>query len=493
MKNFTFLLVAIGFMAISNVVLPQINKIVPADIAQEDAFGWSVDMYENHALVGSVYDDDNDIQSGSAYVFHFDGTQWNEQAKIVASDGGFADYFGYAVCIHDGQLIVGAYRDFVGSVRSGSAYVFTQSGNTWIEAAKLVPFDPEEEDRFGAKVAIYGNYAAVGAYYRDDNGESSGAVYVYKKSAGEWNFHQKLAPESLQANDLFGTSVAFSADYLFIGSIGNSDQENSSGKVFVFELDNEDWILFDELYPEDPAEGKGFGSAISATQQTMAIGAYRDHAVATESGSVYLFEKADGNWEFRQKVFPSDGTAGAFFGHSLAIDNDRLVVGALYDNTLRAETGSAYVYTRESSGNWLLSAKIVPDDAHDQQRFSTGIGLSGKYAIAGAPYDEEYGYHTGAAYICDLDIILHQQEKIYSPDKSFCYPNPATRDLIIMLPSNEKTAALILCDVSGKLLIEKQINGNQTVVDVTSLSPGIYLYRVQYKSGLQEHGKWVKQ
>lgn len=493
MKNFTFLFVAIGCMAISNVVLPQVNKIVPADLAQEDAFGWSVDIYENYALVGSVYDDDNDIQSGSAYIFHFDGTQWVEQAKIVATDGGFADYFGYAVSIHDGQLIVGAYRDLVGTVRSGSAYVFSQSGDTWIEEAKLVPFDPEEEDRFGAKVAIYGNYAAVGAYYCDDYGESSGAVYVYKKSAGEWNFHQKLAPESLQANDLFGTSVAFNTDYLFIGSIGNSDQENASGKVFVFELDNEDWILFEEIYPEDPAEGKGFGSAISATQQTLAVGAYRDHAVASESGSVYLFENVDGNWEYLQKTFPSDGNAGALFGHSLAIDDDRLVVGALYDNTLRSETGSAYVYTRESSGNWLLSAKIIPDDAHDQQRFSAAVGLSGKYAIAGAPYDEEYGYHNGAAYICDLDIILHQQEKIYSPNRSFCYPNPATRDLIIMLPNKEKTAALILYDLSGKQLIERQIIENQIVLDIASLSPGIYLYRVQYNSGLKEFGKWVKQ
>lgn len=252
-------------MVSSNAALPQINKIVPSDIAQEDAFGWSVDIYDNYALVGSVYDDINDIQSGSAYIFHYDGTQWIEQTKIIASEGGFADYFGYAVSIHDGQFIVGAYRDFVGSVRSGSAYVYAQSSDTWIEAAKLVPFDPEEEDRFGAKVAIYGDYAAVGAYYRDDFGESSGAVYVYKKSAGEWSFHQKIAPESLQINDLFGTSVAFSAEYLFVGSVGFSDYANMSGKVFIYTMDNDNWILTDEIYPPDPIIQQNFGTSISAT------------------------------------------------------------------------------------------------------------------------------------------------------------------------------------------------------------------------------------
>lgn len=492
MKKITFLLVAIGIMAFSYVSLPQINKIVPADLEQEDAFGWSVDIYENHALVGSVYDDDNDTQSGSAYLFYFDGTQWIEQSKIIASDGGFADYFGYAVCINDGQLIVGAYRDFVGSVRSGSAYVFAQSGDIWIETAKLVPFDPVEEDRFGAKVAIYGNYAAVGAYYRDDYGESSGAVYVYRKSAGEWIFHQKLAPESLQANDLFGTSVAFNADQLFIGSQGNSDYASLSGKVFIYALDNEDWILTDEVYPSDPANQQNFGAALSATDQILAVGALNDYGVATESGSVYLYEYIDGNWEFLQKIIPSDGHAGAKFGHALSIDNDRLVVGSLYNNTLRAETGSAYVYTQESSGNWVLSAKIVPNDTHDQQRFSASVGLSGKYAIAGAPYDQEYGYHTGAAYICDLDIILQQQENIVNLSQSLGYPNPGNKDLIIMLPKGQINCSFVLFDIMGNMLIAEQITDAQTPIDVSALSSGSYLYRLDYANGLQEFGKWIK-
>lgn len=479
-------------MVFSNGVFPQMNKIVPADIAQEDAFGWSVDIYGNHALIGSVYDDDNGIQSGAAYLFYFDGAQWIEHSKIIASDGGFADYFGYAVNIHDGQLIVGAYRDFVGSVRSGSAYVFTQSGNNWVESAKLVPFDPEEEDRFGAKVAIYGDYAAVGAYYRDDYGESSGAVYVYKKSAGEWSFHQKIAPESLQINDLFGTSVALSAEYLYIGSVGFSGYANMSGKVFIYTLDDDTWILTDEVYPPDPIELQNFGTSLSATDQILAVGAQNDPAVATASGSVYLFENINGNWEFLQKIFPSDGHANAKFGNDLAIENDRLVISSIYNNSMSGETGSAYVYTQESSGNWALSAKIVPDDAHDQQRFSAGIGLSGKFAIAGAPYDEEYGYHTGAAYICDLDIILQQQEINYSAKQSSCYPNPATNALMILLPNNEKKAVISIYDLLGVQLIEMQITENLTSVDVSSFKPGNYIYSVQYQNGLHEHQRWIK-
>lgn len=492
MKKTSFLILIVCSIVCSNSVLSQINKIVPADLAEEDAFGWSVDIYGNYALIGSVYDDDNGIQSGSAYIYHFDGTQWTEHTKITASDGGFADYFGYAVSIHDGQLIVGAYRDFVGSVRSGSAYVYTQDGGSWVETAKLVPDDPEEEDRFGAKVAIYGNYAAVGAYFDDDLGESSGAVYVYKKSAGEWAFHQKLTPESLLANDYFGASVTISEDFLFVGAQGSSAYANTSGKVFIYTLLDGTWTLSDEVYPPDPTSFQNFGVSLSVSGETLAIGAYNDPAVANESGSVYLFEKTGSNWEFFQKIFPSDGHAGAKFGHSLAIENNRLVVGSIYDQTLPGETGSAYVYTRESSGNWLLSAKIVPDDAQDEQRFSAGVGLSGKFAIAGAPYDNEYGFHTGAAYLCDLDIILHQQETNFSTKQSVSYPNPATNAIMILLPNDERKAVITIYNLFGMQLIEKQIIESQTSIDITSLKPGNYIYSVQYQNGLREHHRWIK-
>ena len=151
-----------------NTTNAQVTKITAPDFNVEDCFGWSVSINGNYAVIGNVYDDDNDIQSGSVYVYYFDGEAWVEQEKLIASDGGFADYFGYAVSVYDDQIVTGAYRDVVGSVRSGSAYVYQRNGDEWIETARLTPYDPEEEDRFGAKVDIHGNYAAVTSYWDDD-------------------------------------------------------------------------------------------------------------------------------------------------------------------------------------------------------------------------------------------------------------------------------------------------------------------------------------
>jgi hypothetical protein len=277
-----------------------------------------------------------------------------------------------------------------------------------------------------------------------------------------------------------------------VGAQGSSAYANTSGKVFIYTLLDGTWTLSDEVYPPDPTSFQNFGVSLSVSGETLAIGAYNDPAVANESGSVYLFEKTGSNWEFFQKIFPSDGHAGAKFGHSLAIENNRLVVGSIYDQTLPGETGSAYVYTRESSGNWLLSAKIVPDDAQDEQLFSAGVGLSGKFAIAGAPYDNEYGFHTGAAYLCDLDIILHQQETNFSTKQSVSYPNPATNAIMILLPNDERKAVITIYNLFGMQLIEKQIIESQTSIDITSLKPGNYIYSVQYQNGLVEHHRWIK-
>jgi len=69
-------------------------------------------------------DDDNGTNSGSAYIFKRSGTSWAEEAKLTASDGDDADYFGSSVSISGDYAIVGAYWDDDNGTNSGSAYIF---------------------------------------------------------------------------------------------------------------------------------------------------------------------------------------------------------------------------------------------------------------------------------------------------------------------------------------------------------------------------------
>ena len=123
----------------------------------------SVAIAGDTIVVGAWLDDDNGTDSGSAYVFTRTGTTWTEQAKLTASDGAADDQFGISVAIAGDTIVVGAYRDDDNGTDSGSAYVFTRTGTTWTQQAKLTASDGAADDQFGSSVAIAGDTIVVGA------------------------------------------------------------------------------------------------------------------------------------------------------------------------------------------------------------------------------------------------------------------------------------------------------------------------------------------
>ncbi len=100
-------------------------KLTASDAAEGDEFGWDVSI-SNKAAVISAYDDDVGIHNkvGSAYVFRFNGTNWDEDAKLLASDGQGADEFGYSVSLDGDTAVIGAAQ-FINGGSGGKAYVFS--------------------------------------------------------------------------------------------------------------------------------------------------------------------------------------------------------------------------------------------------------------------------------------------------------------------------------------------------------------------------------
>jgi len=153
----------------------QLFKLTASDAAADDRFGFSVSISGNTALVGAWRDDDGGFDSGSAYLF--DITTGNQIAKLTASDAAADDAFGRSVSISGNTALVGAVLDDDSGSRSGSAYLFDiTTGN---QLAKLTASDAAADDLFGISVSISGNTALVGAQWDDDGGFSSGSAYLY--------------------------------------------------------------------------------------------------------------------------------------------------------------------------------------------------------------------------------------------------------------------------------------------------------------------------
>ena len=113
------------------------------------------------------------------YVFRWNGASWDQERKLVATDGVGFESLGYSVSVDGDTVVAGAHLDDDNGSNSGSAYVFRWSGTTWDQEQKLLPADGAAEDLFGVTVSVSGDVAVVGAYSTDDNGANSGSAYVF--------------------------------------------------------------------------------------------------------------------------------------------------------------------------------------------------------------------------------------------------------------------------------------------------------------------------
>ena len=179
-------------------------------------------------VVGSFFDDDGGSASGSAYIYNLDGTG---EVKVTASDAASGDRLGISVAVGSNKIVIGAYADDDDGTSSGSAYIYNIDGTNEV---KLTASDAAGGDFFGESVSIGSNKIVVGARSNDDDGTSSGSVYVYNlDGTGE----VKITASDGAQYDSFGNSVAVGNDKIVVGSYGDDDGGSTSGSVYVYNLD----------------------------------------------------------------------------------------------------------------------------------------------------------------------------------------------------------------------------------------------------------------
>lgn len=339
------------------------TKLIASDAAPNDTYGFSVSIDADRIIIGSPADDDNGRFTGAAYIYERDANgNWNE-TKLVASDSVAGDYFGNSVSISGDRAIVGAYLDDdnINGINAGSVYVFERdAGGNWAET-KLVASDAVASDYFGWSVAIDGDRAIVGAFLVDDNGDRSGAAYIYERNVnGNW-VETKLTASDGASGDVFGRSVAIDGNLAIVGASLDDDNGSQSGSVYVFEHDgNGNWIET-KLTSSDGDTEDYFGESVSIDGNRAIVGARQDDDNGSTSGSAYLYERnANGNW-VETKMVASDGAVDDYFGWSVAIEGDRTIIGARLDDDNKVDSGSAYVFELEPQINTPAAGDILTD------------------------------------------------------------------------------------------------------------------------------------
>jgi hypothetical protein len=331
---------------------------------------------------------------------------WGQQAKLAADDGTTTDRFGYSVSISGDYAIIGAQLNDDNGMSSGSAYIFyrNQGGtDNWGQQVKLLPDDGAAYDQFGYSVSIRGDYAIVGAYLDDDNADDSGSVYIFYRNQGgtdNWGQYTKLTADDAEEDDYFGYSVSLSADYAIVGAALDDDRGAESGSAYIFYRNQggaDNWGQQAKLTAADGADTDRFGYSVSISGDYVVVGAQLDDDNGSNSGSAYIFNRSGSNWTQQDKLTASNGAADDFFGESVSISGDYAFVGAHQHDSNGLNSGAAYIFARNGS-TWAEWARPLASDVAPEDYFGYSVSISGDDVLVGAYWDDDNGSNSGSAY-----------------------------------------------------------------------------------------------
>jgi hypothetical protein len=397
---------------------------------------------------------------GEAAVFERTDDEWTQVfyvgAPVVPGGGQFGGLFGWSLALDGDTLFVGTLGIPLGG--PGSARPYERVDGEWsIAGPRLVGSDTTEFDNFGTSLDLSGDTLVVGAPGRNNDGGDafSGAAYVFDRVDGSWLETDLLEASNTGSSwlceceglvcgptsgvgDAFGVSVAISGDMIVVGApaeasaaqgVDGDETDNSapdSGAAYVFERVEGVWTQTAYLKASNTDEGDYFGFNVAIDGDTIVVSAEREDSSATgaegkqadnqadDAGAAYVFERVGSSWEQTTYLKASNAREGAFFGATLALEGDRLLIGAPGESSVGGEgSGAAYVFERvdgeftqtnffkafnaeegaEFAGpRGVISFSLYFDLCEVQQVLSaSSLDVSGNTSVVGAPFEDSSG------------------------------------------------------------------------------------------------------
>jgi hypothetical protein len=332
------------------------TKISATDAFIEQQFGSALAVDGNTAVVGAPNHSVVADGSGAAYVYVRTASGWQFQQKLTASDATPQSFFGMSVAINNDTIVVGAHGDANAGFSSGAAYVFVRSGNTWVQQQKLTGSENSPSDSFGLSVGIKGNTIVCGAFGNSPfNTITWGTAYVFTRTGNAWIESQKLAASDASDFNNFGITVALfgyrlgiSGDTIVAASQGRVEatiDTSIPSAVYVFRRTPSGWHQQKRIFITDSGLLGQFGLTAAVSGDTIVIGSSGDSTIASASGSAYVYRRnGESKWVFTQKLFASDAARDDAFGSTVAVSGNTVLVGAVNKSDVALLAGAAYLF-----------------------------------------------------------------------------------------------------------------------------------------------------
>ncbi|QDU65313.1 hypothetical protein [Engelhardtia mirabilis] len=317
--------------------------------------------------------------------------KWKVGDLLTPLDPHSPSCFGASVAIDGDRAVVSDYCESLTGFQSGSVYVFERGpGGSWSQTAKLFVPGAASQPAFGWDLDLEGNRLAVGA----PNGQSpfssalSGVVHVFELLPdGNWVLDATIAPQTHWDNMDFGESVALSGDRLLVGAPSFINHDHDAHLEIFDRNAAGQWVAKAVLTPPGVQEYDWTGRAVALEGDTAVAGAALHDAISINDGVVWVWERqAGGVWKLAQALVTPGSPVDSHAGISLALDGDRMLVGArgeTVDGVVKA--GAAHLWKRNSNGIWNWQERIVSPAPEDTAYAGTDVALGNGWVLLGVP------------------------------------------------------------------------------------------------------------
>jgi len=367
---------------------------------------------------------------------------------------------------------------------------------TYFQAPPLIGADAN----FGYKVDIYGDYAIIGARQASLFGQNpqTGIAYIYHRVNGVWEQQDLLTADDGDTDDNFGASVSINESFAVVGAWGDDVGANASqGSVYIFSRVGENWSQQTKITASDGAANDFFGYSVDiSTSNTLVIGAYGDNINANiDQGSAYVYQGSAGIggyiWALDAKLTASDGASGDFFGISVGIYSNNIVIGADADDVgANTDQGSAYIYyALTNPAGWTTGQphfhKLLSLDGEAFDYFGVSVDITFAIIAVGASGDDVDGNaEQGSAYLF-TEVSNGGPPDFFTPGFRIISSDGAPSDnfgISVTLGSNSLAVGAYRADDSGGIPNKGAVYVYKRP-DFGSLIPSIFYRKVEDETG----------
>jgi FG-GAP repeat len=381
------------------------QKVFPFDGTSSAYFGDTVQLLPGWAICAAPNDHTVQFWSGAVYVFQDTPTGWKMTQKLKAPEPEQDAYFGTGLAADGEWMVVTCPNDDLpGFVNKGSAEVYHLENGVWVHTQTILAsdFTAPYQTAFGTCAAVQGDRMLIGAALDGEAANTAGAVYVFERSGSTWREVAKLHASDPHPYDEFGHALNLDGDTLVVGAWMQFSTVSNRGAAYVFERAGGSWVETQKLASDHPTDWDYFGTSVAIDGDTILVGSNHDHGSLSNQGAAFVFERQAPGWTLTQELLAGDPSNFAFFGRRVDLAGDLALACSHFDADLGVASGSAYLFRRLSGGTWLQVEKLLAPDAAADRQFGSDVALCGTRALVGSRCDSNLAFCAGSAYVLDL-------------------------------------------------------------------------------------------